>query len=80
MKLNRTWGRAVCFFTAVAALTEPATIEAAPSVKLANHPTARLTGYRALRNARRLQGKIYFGYGNWIGYPAVGQGLWLRLN
>lgn len=44
---------------------------AAPAVKLADHPTSRLTAYPGLHSARKLLNRIYFGYGDWNGYCAT---------
>ncbi|MES2707786.1 MAG: hypothetical protein V4726_14435 [Verrucomicrobiota bacterium] len=40
-------------------------------MKLADHPTSRLTAFPGLHSARRLQNRVYFGYGNWNEYCAV---------
>lgn len=39
-------------------------------MKLADHPTSRLTAFPQLHSARRAGGKVYFGYGDWNNFPA----------
>lgn len=48
----------------------PGKAGAAPAVKLADHPTPRLTAYPGIHSARKLLNRIYFGYGDWNDYCA----------
>ena len=44
---------------------------AAPAVKLANHPTAGFMTSPSIHSIRRIEDRVYFGYGDWNTFPAV---------
>ncbi len=49
----------------------PVRLVAAPVVKLADHPTAKLTPFPTLHSTKAVGDRVYFGYGDWTAYPAV---------
>ncbi|HZJ17931.1 MAG TPA: FG-GAP repeat protein [Chthoniobacteraceae bacterium] len=46
-------------------------LNGAPMVKIGNHPTAVLTTSGLIHTLEAYNGRIYMGYGNYEGYPAV---------